>query len=73
MKDSNKPANETDDMRGEYDFSNAVRGKYVRRFPSDTVMVTLAPDVAAAFPNAEAVNEALRVLIKAARQAAPAA
>jgi hypothetical protein len=58
------------DMRKEYDFSNAVRGKYVKRFPRDVVMVTLAPDVAAAFPDADAVNEALRVLLKAARKSA---
>ncbi len=57
-----------DDMLPEYDFSNAVRGKYANRFRPDTTMVTLAPDVAAAFPDAEAVNEALRVLIKAARK-----
>ncbi len=31
-------------------------------------MVTLAPDVAAAFPDAEAVNEALRLLLKAAKK-----
>jgi hypothetical protein len=37
------------------------------------VMVTLAPDVAEAFPDANAVNEALRVLLKAARKVAPAA
>jgi len=62
-----------EDMRKEYDFTNAVRGKYASRFPKDVVMVTLAPDVAEAFPNAEAVNEALRVLLKAAKQVAPAA
>ncbi len=39
-----------DNMRDEYDFSNAVRGKYTDRFPKDVVMVTLEPDVAAAFP-----------------------
>jgi hypothetical protein len=61
------------DMRDEYDFSNAVRGKYVERFPQDVVMVTLAPDVAAAFPDADAVNEALRVLLKAAKKVAQAA
>lgn len=59
---------DNDDMRPEYDFSNGVRGKYANRFRPDTVMVTLAPDVAAAFPDAESVNEALRVLIKAARK-----
>jgi len=39
----------------------------------DVVMVPIAPDVAVAFPDADAVNEALRVLLKAARKAAPAA
>lgn len=62
-----------DDMRKEYDFTHAVRGKYADRFPKDVVMVTLAPDVAEAFPNAGAVNEALRVLLKAAKKVAPAA
>jgi len=62
-----------DDMRDEYDFSNAVRGKYADRFPKDVVMVTLAPDVAATFPDANSVNEALRVLIKAAKKVSPAA
>lgn len=58
-----------DTMRPEYDMTGGVRGKYVRRFPKDVVMVTLAPDVAAAFPDADAVNEALRVLLKAAKNA----
>jgi hypothetical protein len=62
-----------EDMRKEYDFTHAVRGKYVERFPQDVVMVTLAPDVAAAFPDADAVNEALRVLLKAAKKVAQAA
>jgi hypothetical protein len=60
-------------MRKEYDFSHAVRGKYADRFQQDVVMVTLAPDVAAAFPDADAVNEALRVLLKAAKKAVRAA
>jgi hypothetical protein len=67
-KPSKQPVKKDDDMLPEYDFSNAIRGKYANRFRPDTVMVTLAPDVAAAFPDAEAVNEALRVLIKAARK-----
>jgi hypothetical protein len=62
-----------DDMRAEYDFSNAGRGKYANRFHKDVVMVTLAPDVAAAFPDADSVNEALRSLIKAAKELARAA
>jgi hypothetical protein len=64
---------ENDEMRDEYDFTNAVRGKYVNRFPTDVVMVVLEPDVAAAFPDAQSVNEALRVLLKAAKKVAPAA
>jgi hypothetical protein len=36
-------------------------------------MVTLAPDVAAAFPDAAAVNSALRLLLNTAKKAAPSA
>jgi len=61
-----------DTMRPEYDMTGGVRGKYASRFPKDVVMVTLAPDVAAAFPDAAAVNEALRVLLKAAKKASRA-
>ena len=60
-------------MRPEYDMTGGVRGKYANRFPKDVVMVTLAPDVAASFPDAESVNEALRVIIKAAKKVVPAA
>lgn len=62
-----------DTMRPEYDMTGGVRGKYASRFKGDVVMVTLAPDVAAAFPDANSVNDALRVLIKAAKKVAPAA
>ncbi len=68
-----KETKDEDHMREEYDFAHAIRGKYVPRFPSDVVMVTLAPDVAAAFPDADCVNEALRLLLKAAKKATPAA
>ncbi len=66
-----------DEPRLEYDFSGGIRGKYVGRIQSDTVMVTLEPDVAAAFPDARSVNEALRLLLMTAKNAtklvAPAA
>ena len=62
-----------DTMRPEYDFTHAVRGRYADRFPKAVVMVTLAPDVAAAFPDANAVNKPLHVLLKAAKKVAPAA
>jgi hypothetical protein len=60
-------------MRPEYDMTGGVRGKYAGRFKGDVVMVPVAPDVAAAFPDAESVNEALRVIIRAAKRIAPAA
>lgn len=52
------------DMLPEYDFSKGVRGKYARRYHQGSNIVTLEPDVAARFPNAEAVNQALRSLAK---------
>ncbi|MDE3164113.1 MAG: hypothetical protein KGL64_12715 [Acidobacteriota bacterium] len=73
MSSSRMQVAKDEDMRKEYDFTHAVRGKYANRFPKDVVMVTLAPDVAAAFPDAESVNQALRVLLKAAKKVSPAA
>ena len=60
-------AKEQDDLRPEYDFSKLkghVRGKYVERYREGTNLVLLDPDVAAAFPDAKAVNDALRLLIQ---------
>ncbi len=57
-----------DDLRPEYDFSQmqiVARGPG-RQVPAQNV-VRLAPDVAEVFPDDEAVNEALRLLIKLAR------
>jgi len=62
-----------DTMRPEYDMTGGVRGKYAGRFKGDVVMVPIAPDVAAAFPDAESVNDALRVLLKAAKKVSQAA
>ena len=55
-----KPDNSDPDMLPEYDFSDGVRGKYAKRYAQGTNVVLLEPDVAAAFPTAEAVNRALR-------------
>ena len=58
---------EDDDLRPEYDFSqlkSGVRGKYVERYREGTNLVLLDPDVAAAFPDAKAVNDALRQLLE---------
>ncbi|HEY9628720.1 MAG TPA: hypothetical protein V6C84_15580 [Coleofasciculaceae cyanobacterium] len=63
-----------DELRSEYDFSQmqeAVRGKYVERYRAGTNLVLLDPDVAQAFPNDAAVNEALRLLIQVAQRQQP--
>ena len=39
---------------------NAVRGKYYDRYMSGSNVILLAPDVAEAFRDSEAVNQALR-------------
>ena len=59
-----------DELRPEYDLSKLkgrVRGKYAERYRAGTNLVLLEPDVAAAFPDAKTVNEALRLLIKVAQ------
>src|SRR3990172_5179196 len=62
-----------DDMLPEYDFKGAVRGKYYERYRQGTNVVLLDPDVAAVFRDSDSVNQALRVLIKAAGQLEQAA
>jgi hypothetical protein len=53
-----------------YDFAQGVRGKYAVRYTAGSTTVVLDPDVAAAFPTARAVNDALRALLRlAVRQA----
>jgi hypothetical protein len=59
------------EMLEEYDFSKGERGKYAKRYAEGTNVIVLAPDVAAVFPNADAVNEALRALVKIAHKSAP--
>jgi hypothetical protein len=44
-----------------------IRGKYVARLRKGSNLVLLEPEVAAAFPSAEAVNEALRGVLNTAR------
>lgn len=58
------------EMRAEYDFSNAVRGKHLKRLTKEgSNVVVLDPDIAKAFPDSASVNEALRVVLKAGRTA----
>jgi hypothetical protein len=60
-------------MQPEYDFAGGVRGKYARRYARGTNVVVLEPDVARAFPNAEAVNNSLRALAQIIRKQKSAA
>ena len=57
-----------DDLAEDYDFSNSVRGKYAARYVTGSNIVVLAPDVARVFQDSQSVNEALRALMKIARQ-----
>ena len=69
MKEKTKSTD--DELCAEYDLSKLtgrVRGKYVERYRADTNLVLLESDVQAAFPDAKAVNEALRMLMKVARR-----
>lgn len=67
MKKKSKD-DKSDDLRPEYDLrellKEGVQGKYTDRFQEGTNLVLLDNDVAEAFPNDEAVNEALRLVIK---------
>jgi hypothetical protein len=51
-----------DEILSEYDFSGASPNKYAARYAVGSTVVVLEPDVAAVFPNAGEVNEALRAL-----------
>lgn len=67
MKKANTPI---DDLRTAYDFSGmkgGVRGKYAQRYRAGTNLAKIDPDVAAVFADDNAVNEALRSLIRVAR------
>src|SRR2546422_9281734 len=66
MKNSSKKKRHEDEdtMRPEYDFSKAVRGVTAARYGEGSNVVLLDPDVAELFPNARAVNEALRTFAR---------
>ena len=56
-----------DELRDEYDrkdLKGGIRGKYLKQYRKGTNLAKLAPEVRAAFPSDEAVNEALRSLMQ---------
>ena len=60
-----------DDLAPEYDLrtllKGSVRGKYAERFRQGTNLVLLDPEVAQVFPDHQAVNDALRLVIQLSR------
>ena len=59
-----------DDLRPEYDFdfSKGERGRYYKRMLKEgSNNVVLEPDIAKAFPNSAAVNDALRAVMELVR------
>lgn len=59
--------NADDEIRPEYDPSalkGGIRGKYLDAYRRGTNLALLAPDVRAAFPTDDAVNQALRSLMR---------
>ena len=52
------------EMLDEYDFSQAVIGKYAKQYAEGTNVVVLDADVAKVFPDSAAVNLALRQIIE---------
>jgi len=61
-----------DELRAEYDLSQlkgGVRGKYYQQAKAGTNLVLIEPDLVRAFPNGEAVNRALRLLLTIANAA----
>jgi hypothetical protein len=63
-----KVMDEEDTLRPEYNLSALLkageRGKLAERYKAGTNLVLLEPDVAQAFPNDDAVNEALRLVMQ---------
>jgi len=56
-----RPRSQPDEILPEYDFSQGRRNPYAARMAGGHIVV-LEPDVAAVFPTATAVNDALRAL-----------
>lgn len=69
-KDSMNKAHDDYELRDEYDLSQLPvmpKGRYAPERRFGTNLVVLAPDVAAAFPDDAAVNEALRLVLQIAK------
>jgi len=54
------------EMEPEYDFSDGIRNPYIQCF-QELNLVSLDADVKAAFPDFKSVNDALRIVMQAAK------
>jgi hypothetical protein len=60
-------SNSNEDLEKEYDLKSlgkGVRGKYFEQYQKGTNVVVIDPDLSKAFPNAKAVNDALRKVLE---------
>ncbi|MCP3957009.1 MAG: hypothetical protein GY719_04070 [bacterium] len=59
---------DADELRPEYDLggllSEGVLGKYAQDYREGTNLALLEPEIAQAFPDDDAVNEALRLVLR---------
>ena len=65
-KDTTKMDSEDYDLQEEYDFSEMTvmpKGRYAPERKAGKNLAVLDPDIAAAFPDDESVNKALRLIL----------
>jgi len=70
MKKNSIEKQDDDELREEYDLSKMAilpRGRFDPNRRIGTNVVVLEPEIAKAFPDDQAVNEALRLVLKAAK------
>ena len=58
-----------DEMRSEYELKHGRRNPFAERLNNGTNLVLIKPDLLPYFPASEAVNEALRLIVKASAKA----
>jgi len=66
--------NDSSELKDEYDFSKMTilpRGRFSPERRAGKNIIILAPDLAKAFPTDDAVNEALRLLLRVAQTPLP--
>ena len=65
--------NSEDGLEKEYNLKSlgkGVRGKYFKEYQKGTNVVVIDPELSKAFPNAKAVNDALRKILENDKKAA---